>query len=322
MEAGGEAGEPRRRRVLGERGDERLALARVDAAHPPQVAVVAARLDQPRERELVQGGRAAVGEVLLVRDRVDQRGRADEPAEPQAGRERLADRADHHHAIGREPLQRADRLAVVAELGVVVVLDEDAVALARPGDRVAAAGRGEDDAGRGLVRRGEDGRAHVGAGVAQPRAVRVHGHGDGAQPGPLGDRRPVLVARVLEPELRVPGPRERLEDEVQALREAAADDHLRRLDGRAAHAAQVGGDDGAQLRPAGRVAVAGRRQRRAAPTSASAHIQSRIGKLAMSGTPLRKSTDSAGAAAATGAAGATGRAWSATRVAAPARATR
>jgi hypothetical protein len=53
------------------------------------------------------------------------------------GRERwrLADRADGDHPVCCQTLERAHRLAVVPELGVVLVLDDVAVALGGPVDQ-------------------------------------------------------------------------------------------------------------------------------------------------------------------------------------------
>ena len=70
-----------------------------------------------------------------------RRRRQHEPAEPQRGRERLAHRAGVDDAVGVEALQRADGGAVVAVLGVVVVLDDDRVAGAQPGDAARCGAR-------------------------------------------------------------------------------------------------------------------------------------------------------------------------------------
>ena len=45
--------------------DEHGAAAGVDRPHPAQVAVVPAGLEQGGQRELIQGGRAAVADLLL-----------------------------------------------------------------------------------------------------------------------------------------------------------------------------------------------------------------------------------------------------------------
>jgi len=156
VEARRQAAQLDARRMACERVHQRLAAGGVDRSHAAQVAVVAAGLDQRRERKLVEHGESAIVVALLDRDRVRERGRADDPAEPQRRRERLADRSERRDAFRAQPLERADRLAVVAELGVVVVLDQPCVVLGRPRhERLAALGR-EQSAGRRLVR----GRQH------------------------------------------------------------------------------------------------------------------------------------------------------------------
>ena len=91
---------------------------------PAQVTVELAVGDEVGERQLVDGGRPEVRDLLGARDRVGQRLRDEQPAEPKTRSERLAGTPRVHDAVGRQPLDRADRLAVVAELGVVVVLDD------------------------------------------------------------------------------------------------------------------------------------------------------------------------------------------------------
>ena len=103
------------------------------------MAVELAALEEVGERVLVDPVRAAVGEHLLARGRRRRSAAGhDQPAEPQRGRERLARRAGVDDAVGVEPLERADGGAVVAVLGVVVVLDRDRVVLAQPGEQRGA----------------------------------------------------------------------------------------------------------------------------------------------------------------------------------------
>lgn len=59
--------------------------------------------------------------------------------------------------VGVEALHGADRLSVVAEFAVVVVLDDDAIVSARPPNERCASSRLEGDAGRVLVGGGHDG---------------------------------------------------------------------------------------------------------------------------------------------------------------------
>ena len=106
-----------------------------------------------RERELVERGRAGVGGQLLRRQRGREPGRGEDPAEPQRRRERLRRGAEVRDALGVEPLERRERAAVVAELGVVVVLDHEPVGRARPGEQRVAPLGPHHRAGRELVAR-------------------------------------------------------------------------------------------------------------------------------------------------------------------------
>ena len=130
VQAGGDAADGRLGEGVGQRRHEGLAAARVAKAHPPQVAVEVAARQELGERDLLDPGRPAVGQELLLAHRREQPRRHDEPAEPKRRRQRLARRAGVDHPIGLEPLDCADRRAVVAVLGVVVVLDRDRIVLA------------------------------------------------------------------------------------------------------------------------------------------------------------------------------------------------
>ena len=151
----------------GERGQQCVTAAPVGGAGAAQVAVELPALEERRERELLEHRRAEVGQPLLLRHRrAEPRGQR-RPAEPQPGRERLRDRVHVHDVLGREALEGADGMAVVAVLGVVVVLDHDRSGAARPRDERRPPRRVEHDAGRELVggrdehrvRRGGDERA-------------------------------------------------------------------------------------------------------------------------------------------------------------------
>ena len=76
MDARGGALDPALGTARGERGDEPVAALGVGAADAAQVAVVLARRDQVRERELVERGGAVVGGELLRRQRGRERGAA------------------------------------------------------------------------------------------------------------------------------------------------------------------------------------------------------------------------------------------------------
>ena len=154
VQAGGHALHAAVREPGGQRGDERVPAVRVLAAGAAQVAVDLARGQQPGVGALGDHGAARVDRPALPGHGGGELGRREQPAEPQRGRQRLRRRADVDDPVGREALERADRRAVVAVLGVVVVLDHEPA----PGEQRAPALRGEHRARRELVRRGDAAR--------------------------------------------------------------------------------------------------------------------------------------------------------------------
>ena len=90
MQPRGDAGGLELRDLLAQGAEEGVAPAAVDRAHPPHVAVELASGQEVGEGELVERGRAPVGQHLRLRDRVHEAGRRHEPAEPQPRRQRLA----------------------------------------------------------------------------------------------------------------------------------------------------------------------------------------------------------------------------------------
>ena len=82
-----------------------------------------ARLDEVREGQLIGAAAHACARPFHRQHGVDEAVGQHHPAEPQRGRETLAHRAQVHHPLGIQALHRPDRLSVVAELAVVVVLE-------------------------------------------------------------------------------------------------------------------------------------------------------------------------------------------------------
>ena len=219
------------------------------------------------------------------------RRRRTRPAAPSsrgAGRRpRLRRGAAVHDAIGGEALQRADRAAVVAELGVEVVLHHVAVDGARPLDQLVAAARRQRHTARALVGRGDDG--DPGRGGAQPlddEPVPVDRHRLDRYPGagqPSARRR---VAGVLDGERPVP---QHLDEQVERVAEPGADDDPVRVGVDPPHPRQVLGQLDAQPRQPAPVLVGelgGTEERRAARPSTTPGR----GNSSWSGRPGRKST--------------------------------
>ena len=142
-----------------------------------------------------------------------------------------------------QPLQRADRRAVVAVLGVVVVLDDQRVVLGRPGEQLRPPLGAEHRAGRELVGGREQDRARVVRKLVDDDAVLVDAGRHGDQPA-LGEQpADALVARVLDRELDRP---ERLGERHERLAGARAQDHVVGARDAAPDAPAVSGDDLAQ----------------------------------------------------------------------------
>ena len=122
-----------------------------------------AAVDEVGEGELRQGGRAEVGSPALADQVVVQVGGRDHPPDPQRRGEHFGQARDR--ARRARGLRRAGRRApgaVVAVLGVVVVLDHQPAACLGPGEEFSASVRSEHDAGRELMRRGHQHRTGVG----------------------------------------------------------------------------------------------------------------------------------------------------------------
>ena len=161
------------RHVLGERTERGVPPAPVDGPHAAQMPGEVAGLDEGRQRELVErAGREVVVELLAPQVGHQPLGPG-EPPDPQDRAQRLADAPAVHDAIRAQPLQRADRRAVVAELRVVVVLDDERVRRARPLRELDATLRRQHRAGRiGVRRRHEHARDVVLGARARGRRCR------------------------------------------------------------------------------------------------------------------------------------------------------
>ena len=258
-----------RGRPRGEHRDEPVAPHPIAGAHAANVALERARTQKLGEGDLIGGRDVDVLRGAQRDDGLEQRRRQQHPAEAQARRERLARRAGVGDVLGVEGLERADGLPVVAQFGVVVVLDQEALSSAGPGDRRRAPLRVQDVAERELVR----GREHDRAGVCLaeevgPRAALVDGEWDDAQARGGGDvavqRQAGILHRDAPAALRIQDPREQREP----VAEARTDDDELRVGDRAARAGEVGGERLSQLGAPAGVAVPEARRGRVAQATA------------------------------------------------------
>src|SRR5687767_14266010 len=150
-----EAGRDSGGRAVGEQalegGDEGVAARAVDGAGAAQVAVELAAFEEVGKGELLHDRGAEVVALLGGGDGVDEVARHHEPAEPEPGSEGLVRGAGVGDEIRRETLDGADRLAVVAILGVVVVLEDHGAGVRGPVEEGGTPLRREDDAQWELV---------------------------------------------------------------------------------------------------------------------------------------------------------------------------
>ena len=176
----------------------------------------------------------------IAASELDQRAGSEEPAQPKPWCERLAHRAPVGDAVRIERLENADRRPIEAQLGVVVVLDQQPTAPPRPGNRRCASLGMEDDTKGILMRRAEDDGRHlaprqeIGA-----RAVLVDGERDDLQPGRGSSLAMVRKARILHRDATSAVAPERAAEQREPVQEPGAHDDPLWIRRRAAGAAEV-----------------------------------------------------------------------------------
>ena len=98
---------------------------RVGAPHSAQVPFVVTIRNEVREDQLVEVMRLAIRGTTSGPHRLDHRRRDDDEPETQGREERLRERPDVENTPTTvEPLQTRDRTGAVAELGIVVILED------------------------------------------------------------------------------------------------------------------------------------------------------------------------------------------------------
>jgi hypothetical protein len=195
--------------------------------------------DQLGEGELAERGAGDVRPLLAHHQLLPHARRGHDPAQAQCRRERLGHAADVHDVLGCLRGQRRDRRAVVAVLGVVVVLDDEQPG-AGPREQGAAALGGQDDAGRVLVGRGDEHRVQV-ADVVDAQAEVVDRDGDRFEPPALHLVAGAAGARVLVAEGAGAAAGEHLREEREALGDPTRHDDRRRVGPHPAGAGQPAG---------------------------------------------------------------------------------
>ena len=250
VHAGGRPGRARvRREGL---GDPRGAVG-VDPARGADHLVDPALAEQGEQRPLGRPGRHVVGVLAVLDESREQGRRRHHPADPQAGPDRLGGGAEVGDAGPVEGGESGDRRDVVPELGVVVVLHDERVVLARRGEERQPVGGRHDVAERVLVRRRD-------VGGRQPADRDRRGRRAGRRP--RGRRR--------GPPRPPPGSRGRPRRSGRlagggaaagARRSCPRQQHLVGVDGQPAGPGQPLGDRDPELGDAARVGIARRRRR-------------------------------------------------------------
>ena len=120
-----------------------VAALPVDLAEGLELLLPRHRREVGRDGRL--GERARAQDLRLGRDDelLADRVRREDPADPQAGRERLGERADVDDAVAGAGPERRNRLAVEAEQTVRVVFEDQQVGRLADGEDLVAPGVGD-----------------------------------------------------------------------------------------------------------------------------------------------------------------------------------
>ena len=256
-----------RQRRLRNLAQNRLALAAIEVARAVDVPLQVALVDEARERVLLEAGNRARVETHGINVARQQLRRQHHVADAQAGHHGFREGVQVNHLVGCVVgEQRHDQAAAVAELAVVIVLDDVTFARAvRPLEQFQAPLDGHDDArGKMVCRRNVH---HVGARflkLVHQQARFVDGNRPPGVAERLGDGGELAIAGVFHGE-RGGGPEHLQQTAVQVLATRADDDAV----GRNVHAAcapQIRRDGAAQLgqaveRDRSQQVVAGKRKR-------------------------------------------------------------
>ncbi len=225
--------------MLGHRVEHHVAPPAIDLDERAEVVAPGAGVEVGGDEVLGDRRGAQVGALLAALHLVEDRRRRDRPAEPHPGRQDLGERAGVDHELVVERVERRQRVALVAQHPVRVVLHDQQLALARdPDQRVAALQRHRHPGG---VLEGRHGvqefrapalaleRVQRGLELTDPHPVVVEGdlHDLGLVGAERRDR--ARVRRRLGDD-HVAGIDQRLAEEVDRLLAAGRDEQVRRSD--------------------------------------------------------------------------------------------
>jgi hypothetical protein len=243
VHAGRVAEQPERHLVLsaarrvpacaGEAVDQGGAATGVLQAHLADMALQVARAEQGEDRVLHRLGDTDAELRAQRRQLVDELRRRDQPARAEGGGEGLRCGAEVDDDVRVHAVQGRQRADVVAELAVVVVLDDDRAGRPGPRDQCLSAAHRKPPAERVLMGgRGVEQREIVGEFLGND-AVRVDPAGHDPRPGPAQHLAARGVARFLDAGL-VTGRQEHVREQRKPARHPLGDQNLLRPDGKPA----------------------------------------------------------------------------------------
>ena len=225
-----------------EGGQNRVVTGAVLLAHPSQVLLVVALVQEPGQHVLVQGGHRAGIEIQLPAVLLQQAGRQHHESHPHGGGDGLGEGVHVYHPPGGvDTLEGGNGTACKAELAVIVILDDDASSLLSPAQQGLPPADGCHQSG-GIVVGGRE-MDHTGSRRLQGlrgNALAVQGHRAASRAALAVHLADFGIARILHGKDGLPS-QQLSQQQIQVLRPGPHHDLLRRH-GHALILPQVPGD--------------------------------------------------------------------------------
>lgn len=244
--------------VAAQRGHQAIAIVLVVRADAKQVGSVAAAVHEVGERRLLQPGVAAVEQGFLGANGVGNMFGDNHVAQPQPGAERFGKSSDVERAIGRQRGQRRKMRALVADIAIIIVLDDVAAVSPRPFDHLGAPLRRQRRTRRILMRgSGVEQRRGASRQIIRNQSIPVDGDaGDFAARG-FERQSGALIAGILDYAERAAGEKEPCRERKPFL-DSGHDHDAAGIGHDTACGRQMIGDRGAQRRQSRRLAILGK----------------------------------------------------------------
>ena len=243
--------------------DQAVAVVLVMGADAQQMGRIATIVHEIRQRRLFEPGITIVEQAFLAAHRIGQVLGYDHVAEAQSRAERFRERAHIDRAIRRERCQRRKVRALVADIAIVIVLDDVAAILPGPGNDLVAAPRRQGCPGRILMRRRRvEQRSRALRQIVGDQPVLIDGDACNLGTRSLERQRRAVIAGILDHAERA-ARKEKPRQQREPFLDAGHDEDAARIGDDAARHHQMIGDRGAQRRKPGRFAILGETDRAA-----------------------------------------------------------